>query len=209
MISGEDAARAYVADRCDVQAMARLDRMSDMLRLENSQQNLVAHHTLSIIWSRHFADSAQLLDHVSRETPLWLDLGTGAGFPGLVISAMRPHWPVTLVESRALRVSWLGHVVTELNLANCRIIGRRLEDVPAEPFDVISARAFAPLAKLLKLARRFSTDDTRWLLPKGRSAAQEVASLPRDLQTAFHVEQSATDPDSGIVVGQFSSGQSS
>lgn len=209
MISGEEDARAYVAGRCDAHALARLDRLSDMLRLENSQQNLVAHNTLSTVWSRHFADSAQLLDHVSRETPRWLDLGTGAGFPGLVIAAMRPNWPVTLVESRALRVSWLGHVSTELSVTNCRIIGRRLQDVPAQPFDVISARAFAPLAKLLKLARRFSTDDTRWLLPKGRSAAQEVASLPRDLQTAFHVEQSATDPDSGIVVGQISSGQSS
>jgi 16S rRNA (guanine527-N7)-methyltransferase len=209
MIESEDRARAYVAERCDAGAMSRLEMLCDMLRHENGRQNLVAHNTLPVIWQRHIADSAQLVDHVSRETAQWLDLGTGAGFPGLVIAAMRPTWPVTAVESRALRVKWLKEAIAAMSLPNCQVLGERVEDVTVEPVGVISARAFAPLPKLIQLARRFSTSDTLWLLPKGRSAAQEVASLPRNLQHAFHVEQSVTDQDSGIVVGQLFSGHRS
>ena len=65
----------------------------------------------------------------------------------------------------------------------------------------ITARAFAPLSKLLLLAARFSTTETRWILPKGRSAMQEIAGLPESLRAKFHVEQSVTDPDAGIIVG--------
>ena len=207
MISGEEEARAFVAARCDGAAMARIERLVAMLAVENTRQNLIAAASLNSVWQRHVADSAQLLDHVPRETTSWLDLGTGAGFPGLVIAAMRPEWGLVLVESRRRRVEWLSEAVEALSLPNCAIEGRRLEDVAARPVGVISARAFAPLPKLIALARRFSTSDTLWLLPKGRSAAQEVAELPKSLKTAFHVEQSATDADSGIVVGRIAEGQ--
>jgi 16S rRNA (guanine527-N7)-methyltransferase len=207
MISGEEEARAFVAARCDGAAMARIERLVAMLAVENTRQNLIAAASLNSVWQRHVADSAQLLDHVPRETTSWLDLGTGAGVPGLVISAMRPELGLVLVESRRRRVEWLSEAVEALSLPNCAIEGRRLEDVAARPADVISARAFAPLPKLIKLARRFSTSDTLWLLPKGRSAAQEVAELPESLKTGFHVEQSATDADSGIVVGRIAEGQ--
>lgn len=66
---------------------------------------------------------------------------------------------------------------------------------------VISARAFAPIKRLVSLSGRFSTTDTRWVLPKGRSAIQELASLPDELKASFHVEQSKTDPEAGIIVG--------
>ena len=207
MISGEEEARAFVAARCDGAAMARIERLVAMLAVENTRQNLIAAASLNSVWQRHVADSAQLLDHVPRETTSWIDLGTGAGFPGLVIATMRPKWGLVLVESRRRRVEWLSEAVEALSLPNCAIEGRRLEDVAARPAGVISARAFAPLPKLIALARRFSTSDTLWLLPKGRSAAQEVAELPKSLKTAFHVEQSATDADSGIVVGRIAEGQ--
>jgi 16S rRNA (guanine527-N7)-methyltransferase len=144
-----------------------------------------------------------LVDHVSRETSgPWLDLGSGAGFPGLVIAIMRPEWPVHLVESRKRRIEWLQTVSRELRLENCRVEGKRLELVGDFEASVISARAFAPMTRLLDLSARFSTSDTIWLLPKGRSAAQEVQTLPRRLRLMFHVEQSQTDPDAGIVVGR-------
>lgn len=206
MIEDEAAARAYVAARCDAAALDRLDRLVALLAAENTRQNLVSAPSLGAAWSRHIADSVQLLDHVPRETGLgelpWLDLGTGAGFPGLVIAALRPEWPVILVESRKRRVEWLTDAAAELGLSQCRIEGRRLEAVDTFAAAVISARAFAPLARLIALVTRFSTSDTVWLLPKGRSAAQEVAELPRGLRSAFHVEQSVTDADSGIVVGR-------
>lgn len=201
MIHTEAAARALVGDLADDQALARLDRLVAILREENAEQNLVSKPTLGAVWQRHIADSAQLLRHVPRETPPWLDLGTGAGFPGLVIAAMRPEWDVRLIESRKRRIDWLERACRELELGNCYVIGARLENVKTVAAGVISARAFAPLPKLLTLSRRFSTAETLWLLPKGRSAGHELNELPPRLAALFHVEQSLTDPDSGIVIG--------
>jgi 16S rRNA (guanine527-N7)-methyltransferase len=119
-----------------------------------------------------------------------------------VIAALRPEWKIVLVESRARRVEWLEHMVRELDLGNCRVEGRRLELV--EPFkaSVISARAFAPLEKLLSLSAPFSTKATTYLLPKGRSAAQELQAMPRKIRGMFHVEQSLTDEEAGIIVSK-------
>ncbi|WP_374407226.1 16S rRNA (guanine(527)-N(7))-methyltransferase RsmG [Pelagerythrobacter sp.] len=201
MIAGEEDARAFVAARCDSAALDRLDRFAAALRDENERQNLVAKPTLDSLWQRHIADSAQLLDHVSRETPLWLDLGSGAGMPGLIVAAMRPDWSVVLVESRRKRIDWLERMIGELSLERCRVEGARLELVETVPAGVISARAFAPLDRLFELSVRFSTDDTLWLLPKGRSASQELDKLSKRQKALFHVEQSQTDAEAGIIVG--------
>jgi 16S rRNA (guanine527-N7)-methyltransferase len=200
-LASEDEARAFCACLTDSAGMARLERLASMVVAENGRQNLMSKPSEGAIWLRHMADSGQLLNHVSRETSPWLDLGTGAGFPGLVIAAMRPESEVILVESRKKRVDWLSRAAAELGLARCRVEGRRLEHVESFPAGVISARAFAPLIKLLDLSARFSTQDTRWLLPKGRSAVQEVASLPATTASMFHVEHSVTDPEAGLVVG--------
>lgn len=115
---------------------------------------------------------------------------------------MRPELSIILVESRRKRIEWLQRVRDRFGLTNCRIEGRRVELVKATPVRIISARAFAPLPKLIELSRRFSTNDTLWLLPKGRSTEQELSQLPHKLQTMFHVEQSQTDPEAKILVGQ-------
>ena len=121
--------------------------------------------------------------------------------PGLIVAAMRPEWPVVLVESRRKRIDWLAHMASEMGLDRCRVGGSRLELVKSVPAGVISARAFAPLDRILSLSARFSTADTLWLLPKGRSAAQELQELPKRQGALFHVEQSQTDADAGIIVG--------
>lgn len=205
LLHNEDEARAFVAQRCDPTAMARLVTLAGALAQANSAQNLVAAATLDRIWLRHIADSAQLLDHVSRETGPWIDLGSGAGFPGLVIAAMRPDRPVILIESRRLRIQWLETMAMTLGLANCRVIGRDIRRVEAFPGDVISARAFAPLPRLVEFSARFSTNGTEWVLPKGRSAAQDIAQMPKPLQSRFHVKQSVTDREAKIItaLGRF------
>lgn len=199
----ETTARAFCAARVDQITLDRLDRLAVMLADENGRQNLVSASSLAHVWERHFADSLQLLDHVSRETPglPWLDLGTGAGFPGLPIAIANPDRKVVLVESRRKRVEWLERVIAEMGLARCRVIGARLELVEGFPAGQISARAFAPLDKLLRLSARFSTPSTTWLLPKGRSAAKELSAEAQTIQAMFHVEQSATDAEAGILVG--------
>jgi 16S rRNA (guanine527-N7)-methyltransferase len=204
VLRDEISARAFVEGLTDAAGMLRLEALSAALINENQRQNLISRPSEAQMWVRHIADSAQLLRFVPRETPSrpWLDLGTGAGFPGLVIAALRPEWKIVLVESRARRVEWLEHIVRELDLGNCRVEGRRLELV--EPFktSVISARAFAPLEKLLSLSAPFSTKATTYLLPKGRSAAQELQAMPRKIRGMFHVEQSLTDEEAGIIVSK-------
>ena len=204
MIADEAHAKAWIAalPLADTTAIARLERLAVLLIDENAQQNLVSAASLSQVWQRHMADSAQLLSHVPRETPIgpWLDLGAGAGFPGLVIACLLPETEVVMVESRARRIDWLARAAESLGLTQAKVIGSRLERVEARPFSVISARAFAPLATLLDLSARFSTSTTTWLLPKGRSARHELDELS-GWSHAFHVEQSLTDPDGGIIVG--------
>ena len=203
MIVDEETARAWLM-QCpglDAAVMVKLELLIARLVDENTRQNLVSRATLEHVWQRHICDSAQLLSIVSRETiRTWLDLGTGAGFPGLVIALMAPDVAVTMVESRGRRVEWLQVMIEELALTNATIIGQSLERIEMFPVDVISARAFAPLKSLLQMADRFSTRSTLWLLPKGRSAAQELSDL-KGWRHTFHVKQSLTDADAGIVVG--------
>ncbi|GFE75860.1 16S rRNA (guanine(527)-N(7))-methyltransferase RsmG [Novosphingobium sp. TCA1] len=204
MITTEDEAREWLRKlpECDEDAWVRLETLIAMLVEENLQQNLVSAASLEQVWLRHIVDSAQLLPYVSRETSTpWLDLGTGAGFPGLVIAALRPECEVVMVESRNRRIEWLDRARMAMGLDNARIAGQRLELVETFPVSVISARAFAPLEKLLTISARFSTSDTVWLLPKGRSAKQELEDL-RKWRHMFHVEQSLTDPQAGIIVGK-------
>ncbi|TIX49148.1 16S rRNA (guanine(527)-N(7))-methyltransferase RsmG [Alteraurantiacibacter aquimixticola] len=202
MIATEEEARAFCAGLCDADAIARLERFIVMLAEENERQNLISGKSLEFVWQRHIADSLQLLTHVPRETSPWLDLGSGAGMPGLVLAIARPDLEMHLVESRKKRVVWLQSVIDHFGLKNCTVHGSRLESVETSPMRVITARAFAPLGKLLSLSARFSTQETVWLLPKGRSAGQELSEQPESVRSMFHVEQSATDPQAGIVVGQ-------
>ncbi len=202
MIENEDQAKAWLTALPEVDPLAweRLERLVALLAEENARQNLVSAASLAEVWRRHIVDSAQLLTHVPRETSPWLDLGTGAGFPGLVIAALRPDCAVIMVESRTRRIDWLERAREALGLTEARVEGTRLESVQSFESAAISARAFAPLPQLLALSARFSTSDTRWLLPKGRSAAQELAELS-GWSHMFHVEQSVTDRDAGIIVG--------
>ena len=203
MMCTEAEARAYVEGLGDASALERLELLKAALIEENERQNLVSRNSLDHIWLRHFADSAQLLEYVPREAfGPWLDMGSGAGFPGLVIAALRPQLPIILVESRKRRVEWLERMCSEMGLANCRVEGSRLELVDSFEAGVISARAFAPLPKLIALSARFSTAATHWVLPKGRSATQEVTELSTGLRKMFHVEQSCTDAEAGIITGQ-------
>ncbi len=209
-IATEAEAQAWLRDGLEVDAatMERLAHLVSLLLDENERQNLVARGTLPHVWVRHIVDSAQLL-HVSRETlPAgeWLDLGTGAGFPGLAIAALQPQRPVTLVDSRRLRTEWLQRAADVLGLGNVRVVLSRVEDLPSGPHAVISARAFAPLDKLVTLSARFSTPDTVWLLPKGAGAAQELQMLPESWNHMFHVEQSLTDANAGVICGRLLGG---
>jgi 16S rRNA (guanine527-N7)-methyltransferase len=196
----EEEARSWVERRFDVprETMARLDAFAALLRAESGRQNLVSSASLALLWRRHIADSAQLLRFAPSPAASWVDLGSGAGFPGLVIAALH-RGPVTLVEERRLRVDFLQRAAATLGVAP-EILPMKVERVPARPFDVISARAFAPLGRLLELGTALSTRKSRWVLPKGRNAQSELAALDPSWQGRFELHESVTDADARIIV---------
>ena len=204
ILTTEAEAKAYVEGLSTSASFASLERYTQLLLAENQQQNLISRPSEASLWLRHIADSAQLLEYVPTEAGNgpWLDLGTGPGLPGLVIAILRPQTPVVLVESRKRRVEFLERCVEELDLGNCRVEGRRLEQVAPFEASVISARAFAPLEKLLRLSAPFSTSATRYVLPKGRSAAHELETAKASIRKMFHVKHSLTDADAGIIVSK-------
>jgi 16S rRNA (guanine527-N7)-methyltransferase len=196
----EATARAWVERECDVprETMARLEGFADLLRSENERQNLVSRASLEHIWARHIADSAQLLRFAPSRTASWVDLGTGAGFPGLIVALLHGG-PVTLVEERRLRADFLARAARSLGLA-VEIIAGKAERAPPQAFDVISARAFAPLGRLFQLGTGFSTERSVWLLPKGRNAQTELEALDPSWQGGFRLEPSVTDPEARILI---------
>ena len=198
------AARAWISALPAVsrETLALLDHYAALLRAESARQNLVAASTLSddALWTRHFLDSAQLLRLCRGGERTWVDLGSGPGLPGLVVALLAPPLQVRLVESRRLRAEFLHHCVRELGLSGrVEVIHGRVEAVPAHHHDVISARAFAPLAKLIPLARHLAVESTLWLLPSGRNAESALSTLPVAWQRQWSLESSLTDADARIL----------
>ena len=199
----EDEARIWLDQNFDVSrgTWEKLEAFITFLKVEAARQNLISASTLDHIWARHIVDSAQLLMLAPSEPGQWIDLGSGAGFPGIVV-ALLSDWHVVLVESRAKRIEYLNRAVVFLGLeGRTRVAGMPVERVETQKYDVISARAFAPLPKLLDLSARFSTDKTKWLLPKGRNAVNELEEARKAWDFDFSVEPSVTDPEAGILVG--------
>ncbi|MFT8736684.1 MAG: 16S rRNA (guanine(527)-N(7))-methyltransferase RsmG [Zymomonas mobilis] len=187
------------------ETVAKLDAFVACLHVEMAQQNLIARSTVDDLWGRHIIDSAQLLPLARKEASFhksspenWLDLGSGAGFPGIII-AILSDMAVTLVESRRKRVEFLQKAA-EAAETPVTILGQRLENIEPQPFDIITARAFAPLDKLWKLALPFSHKDSLWLLPKGQNARMELEETRKLWQGDIRIEASATDPQSAIIV---------
>jgi 16S rRNA (guanine527-N7)-methyltransferase len=201
-MKSEEEARAWVESAFDVprETMARLDRFAALVREENERQNLIARASVGCIWLRHIADSAQLLRFVPERDSTWLDLGTGAGFPGMIVALLH-QGPVTLVEERRLRAGFLSRTAEALGV-RVEVVAAKAERIAPRPFQIISARAFAPLGRLLELGTGFSTNKSVWLLPKGRNAESELAALDPSWQGSFRLEPSVTDAEAQIIIAE-------
>jgi 16S rRNA (guanine527-N7)-methyltransferase len=182
----------------------RLAHYEEFLAHWQKTTNLVAASTLPRLWSRHFADSAQLRT-LAQNARLWLDLGSGAGFPGLVIAiveAGRPDFRMHLVESNRKKCAFLAEVARETK-APVDIHAMRIEDFAksAESLrpDVVSARALAPLPRLFELASPFFGQETRGLFLKGREAEAEIQAAREHWDFTARLHPSLTSADSHIV----------
>lgn len=176
----------------------KIEAYAAMLREESQRQNLVSAATLDDLWERHILDSAQLVGLEPRSGLSWVDIGSGAGLPGIVIACLVAG-PVTLIEPRRLRAEFLHRVCESLKLNASVFVGKA--ERAEGSYDVITARAVTNLSNLLKISAHLSTRNSRWVLPKGRNAERELVEAQQAWQGAFHVERSATDPESRIIVG--------
>ena len=185
--------------RVDVsrETFEKLEAYVALLREESKRQNLVSASTLDQIWERHILDSAQLAKFAPHPGASWVDIGSGAGLPGVVLGCL-VNGPVTLIEPRRLRAEFLHKVAESLALDVSVICGKA--ERAGGSFDVVTARAVASLEKLLRISQHLSTGKTVWALPKGRSAHKELVEAQRSWQGRFHLEQSAVDRESWIVV---------
>ncbi len=166
-----------------------------------SRMNLVAPSTLAIARQRHIEDSLQLIDLIPDDLRVktWVDFGSGAGFPGLVI-AIISDLEVHLVESTAKKCMFLQHVADDLQISSRVIIhNQRAEQMRAPKADIISARACAALPKLFDWGMGFAAQHTCWLLPKGREVAAEIDAAQTRFTFEYGLHQSRTDPDARIV----------
>jgi 16S rRNA (guanine527-N7)-methyltransferase len=189
--------------RADVprETAEKLEQYVALLIDENQRQNLIARSTVEEIWRRHIVDSAQLIPFAQRSDSSWLDIGSGAGLPGLVI-AILTEAAVTLVEPRKLRAEFLLRAADRLGLSHRVTVHAEKAERISGAFDVITARAVASLADLLRISSHLSTDKTRWLFPKGKSAQSELDDARRTWQGEFRLEPSRTDPAAAIIIAE-------
>lgn len=201
----EAGAKAWLRDALDVsrETLERLEAYVALLLAESERQNLIARSTFDSVWNRHIVDSAQLslFADTSGTSRRWLDIGSGPGLPGLVLAILGCQ--VTLVESRSRRVAFLHEAAETLDLqANVSIEGKRLETVETVRHDIVTARAFAPMAKTFDLAARFLGKGGMWILPRGKSVEAELAAARDSWQGDFQTVQSVTSSEAFIVVAR-------
>lgn len=199
----EDFARLFSVSR---ETLERLQTYETLLRRWQKTINLVGPGTLDHIWLRHFADSAQILELAPAGARRWLDLGSGAGFPGLVVAillAEREGVHVTLLESDTRKAAFLGEVGRHTGVP-VDIYPERIEKAATQykvgPVDVITARGLAPMPRLLELAAPYFSDSTVGLFLKGREAQAELDEARQKWNFSAELRPSQTDNDSQIIV---------
>jgi 16S rRNA (guanine527-N7)-methyltransferase len=192
----EQDAHAWIAQRFDDTVHGKLRTFVELIVEENKRQNLISPATIPHVWTRHVVDSLQLIELTGAGT--WVDVGTGGGFPGLVVAIARPGQTM-LVEPRKRRAEFLRSCIEALALEHVTVAASKIEQVNVQAA-VISARAVASMEKLLRAARHCATPATQWLLPRGTIDTLELEAIAREFGMMFHVKQSVTQTSSFIVV---------
>ena len=198
----EDEARSWLQEHFDVsrETWRQLEDYVRILIEESGRQNLIAASTIDHIWARHIVDSAQLVSLAGRDTGSWGDLGAGAGLPGIVI-AILSGFHGTMIEMRRKRVDFLRHIIATIGIKNASVIMGRVENADlSTKAEVISARAYAPIARLVASAFHMSDNETEWLLPKGQNFQNELDIVQTLWHCDAHAVESVTAPDSAILV---------
>lgn len=181
----------------------RLRALQAMLIKWNPAINLVSKSSLVDAWDRHFLDSAQLFDLAPTGFRVWADLGSGGGFPGLVIACLakekNPEARIVLVESDLRKAAYLSQAVRSLGL-NAEVLAERIESISPLNADVLSARALAPLDVLCGYALRHMAASGLAIFPKGANHPVEIQQARRRFEFEITVRPSETDPSAAILL---------
>ncbi|MEI9990455.1 MAG: 16S rRNA (guanine(527)-N(7))-methyltransferase RsmG [Rhizomicrobium sp.] len=181
------------------ETLARLKAYVGLLGDWNARHNLVSARSLEDVWRRHIWDSAQLVPYIPASAKTLADLGSGAGFPGLVLAELlRGKVKVSLFESTGKKAEFLKAAADRIGL-DIEVRNERIESAQAAPFDVVTARALAPLGKLLGYAQHLAGKRTVCLFLKGQSLASELTEARKSWRMKALQHQSATDP-SGVIL---------
>lgn len=176
-----------------------LSGYGDLIRKWNPAINLVAPSTLDQLETRHIADCRQLADVSQGTGGSWVDIGSGAGLPGLVMAILRPDIAVALIESDKRKSAFLRNCIRELGLENARVVNDRIEAVTRLDAANLSARALAPLPALMQYVHmHLRPSGTAWLM-KGRNWKAEVEDAKVNWKFDLTAHQSETDPDAAIL----------
>jgi len=169
--------------------------------------NLIGRTTIEDVWTRHVLDSAQLVPLIPAEAKSLADLGSGGGFPGLVLAAMRPDLDMTLIEVDARKAAFLGEAGRRMELKKTpRVVIGRIEEAPGAKADVVTARALAPLGQLLAWADRHRADTAICLFHKGKGWQSELTEAMKDWDITSQPLSSITDRDAVILrIGSYTS----
>lgn len=197
--------RPWAEDRFSAQILQKLDLYQQLLVKWQKTINLVAPSTLDQIWERHIVDSLQLLAHAGDWTH-WVDIGSGGGFPGLVvaIAGAAPGREIHLIESDKRKAAFLKNVsretLTPVHVHCARIEQALPELVEREKFDVISARALAPLEKLVALAQPALEKGATGLFLKGKEWSSELTHFSSSGKFSINAVPSLSAPDGRLVI---------
>jgi 16S rRNA (guanine527-N7)-methyltransferase len=199
-----DRERALALIPVSRETSARLDRFVELLLTWQKHTNLIARSTMPLVWTRHIADSLQLLN-LAPQAKVWADLGSGAGFPGIVVAcalAETKGAEVHLIESVGKKATFLREAV-RITGAPAIVHAMRVEDFvdkAPESIDVVTARALAPLPKLLALAYPLLKKGALGLFPKGQDVASELTEAAKCWKIQLDLIQSRTDQNSHVLV---------
>lgn len=183
------------------ETLARLEAYVALLIEWNAQHNLVSAKSLDDVWQRHVLDSAQLISFVPKGSKSLADLGSGAGFPGLVLAAIlhgTPEFRTVLYESTTKKCRFLEASAARMEL-KVDVRNTRMEEARHEPFDLVTARACAPLERLISYARSFQGPKTTNLFLKGQNVDAELTQARTSWKMEIQRHASLTDP-SGVIL---------
>jgi 16S rRNA (guanine527-N7)-methyltransferase len=181
----------------------KLEKYVELVLKWQKSVNLISNSTISQIWERHVCDSVQLINLMDINNNKFFDIGSGAGFPGLVLAIIlqekNPEAVVELVESDRKKCLFLNEVKRQLGL-NVKISNQRIENLDDNKYDVITSRALASLDKLFDYVYRFCDLDTKLIFPKGENFEKEILDAKENWVFSCKIEVSKTNDKAVVLI---------